>query len=241
MTPLANQLGLGARELVSLVGGGGKTTMLFALGNGLAAQGRRVVLTTTTKMSHDQAMSAPTVCWSASEARAALGEPGPLMLVAHIDDQKTSGPPPEVVDNLFETSEADYIVVEADGSRGRPLKAPGPTEPIVPSLSTTVVVLVGIDAVGGRLDAVAHRVDVAREFTGLAPDSVVTPRNCVDILMHPKGVLRVCPPAARVVVAITKVSTEADIEAADEMERLLLDYPRVDKVIVIPRLTPPEL
>lgn len=237
MTPLANQLGLGERELVSLVGGGGKSTMLFALGNGLASQGRRVVLTTTTKMSRDQALSAPTVCWSASEVGAAFGKPGPLMLVADIDDHKISGAPPEVVDHLFEASDADYIIVEADGSRGRPLKAPGPHEPVVPSLSTTVVVLVGIDAVGNRLDAVAHRVKVATRFTGLTPSTLITPRHCVDILMHQDGVLRPCPPAARVVVAITKVSTEADIEAADEMERLLRGYPQVDKVIVIPRST----
>ena len=237
MTPLANQLGLGERELVSLVGGGGKTTMLFALGNGLASQGRRVVLTTTTKMSRDQALSAPTVCWSASEVSASLGKPGPLMLVGDIDDHKISGAPPEVVDHLFETSDADYIIVEADGSRGKPLKAPGPNEPVVPSLCTTVVILIGIDAVGRRLDAVAHRVEAARRFTGLEPDAVVTPRDCVDILMHPDGVLRPCPPAARVVVAITKVSTEADFGAADEMERLLLANPRVDTVIVIPRST----
>lgn len=241
MTPLASQLGLGDRELVSLVGGGGKTTTLFALGNGLASQGHRVVLTTTTKMSRDQALSAPTVCRSASEVGAALGGPGPLMLVGDIDDHKISGAPPEVVDDLFETSDADYIIVEADGSRGRPLKAPGPNEPVVPSRSTTLVVLMGIDAVGRRLDAVAHRVEFATQFTGLEPAAVVTPRVCVDILMHPDGVLRPCPPTARVVVAITKVSTEADIEAADEMERLLLDYPQINKVIVIPRSTPTKL
>lgn len=234
MTPLADQLGLGDRELVSLVGGGGKTTLLFELGEELVADGRRVVLTTTTKMSREQAMLAPSVCWSVSEVEAALGEPGPVLLVAGADDKKVFGLAPEVVDRLYETSDVDYIIVEADGSRGMPLKAPGPNEPVVPSLSTTVVVVVGIDAVGQRLDAVAHRLEVASRFTGLTPGSVVTPRDCVDILMHPDGALRACPPAARVVVAITKVSTDYHHDAANEMKRLLRDFDRIDTTTLVP-------
>ena len=44
----ARAFGLGEHELICLVGGGGKTTLLFAIGRAL---GGRIVLTTTTKMS----------------------------------------------------------------------------------------------------------------------------------------------------------------------------------------------
>ena len=51
---LRDRFGLGSRELVAFVGAGGKTTTLQLLSNELAADGARVVLTTTTKMSESQ-------------------------------------------------------------------------------------------------------------------------------------------------------------------------------------------
>ena len=216
MTSLSGLLGLRSRELVAIVGGGGKSTLLFRLGEELAGAGNRVILTTTTKMGRNQANIAPTVCWSADTNCAvdALTKPGPVMLLTGGDDHKTTGPPPAIVDQLFATSNADYILVEADGSHGRPLKAPASHEPVVPSTTTTVVILMGIDAVGRRLDEVVHRVEVAERFTGLASDHILTPKDCATILTHPDGALRVSPASSRVLVGITKISSDADADAA---------------------------
>lgn len=233
MTSLATQLGLGQRELVALVGGGGKSTILFELGRSLAADGRRVILTTTTKMSRDQAMSAPTICWLADELADSFGKPGPVMLLTGADDRKATGPRPEVIDGLFANTDVDYIVVEADGARGRPLKAPGPHEPVVPVSSTVVVIVLGIDAVGGRLDDVVHRAAVAERFTGLPGHHILTAADCVAVLSHPDGLLRSCPDPARVVVAITKVGTVEQTVAAHQIRSSLLEADRIDSVILV--------
>lgn len=227
-------LGIGGHELVSLVGGGGKSTMLFALGTELATAGQRVILTTTTKMGREQALAAPSVCWSADTRCAvdALAGPGPVMLVTAGDDHKVTGPPPEVVDRLYAESNADYVIVEADGSRRRPLKAPASHEPVIPTRSTTVVILMGIDAVGRPLARAVHRVERATALTGLAPDHVLTPADCARIIAHPDGILRSCPPAARVVVALTKVGPEGTATAA-EIARLLRAEPRIAAVVMI--------
>ncbi|MBT5139701.1 MAG: hypothetical protein HOM37_11665, partial [Acidimicrobiaceae bacterium] len=55
---LAEALKLGPNELVALVGGGGKTTALFALGRQLDGS---VVLTTTTKMGRGRSGGRQTV------------------------------------------------------------------------------------------------------------------------------------------------------------------------------------
>ncbi|MDJ0953176.1 MAG: selenium cofactor biosynthesis protein YqeC [Acidimicrobiia bacterium] len=209
---LSDLLALGDRELISLVGGGGKSTLLFALGNQLGAAGKRVILTTTTKMGREQADSAAIVCWSADTecATAALDQTSPVMLVTAGDSHKVTGPTREEVDRLYTTAAVDYVIVEADGSRGKPLKAPAAHEPVIPSQSTIVVIMMGIDAVGRPLENVAHRVDVARSFTGLSVDHRMTPADCVDVLLHPEGALRSCPPGSRVIVAIAKVGTDAE-------------------------------
>lgn len=233
---LAELLELGDRELISLVGGGGKSTMLFALGEELAAMGRRVLLTTTTKMGRQQADSAPTVCWSADTecALAALDQGGPVMLVTDGDDHKVTGPPPELIDRLFADDNADYILVEADGSRGKPLKAPASFEPVIPSQSTLVVIMVGIDAVGRPLGNVTHRVEEAKRFTGLDIDHIMTAADCAAVLLHPDGALRSCPPNASVVVAITKVRDKTSRAAAGELASHITTARRPVRAVVIP-------
>jgi molybdenum cofactor cytidylyltransferase len=200
-----------------LVGGGGKSTLLFALGNELAAAGKRVLLTTTTKMGTDQVLAVPTICWSADTdcAMGALDKPGPVMLLTYADDHKVTGPTPDAIDRLFLQSNVDYIVVEADGSKGQPLKAPASHEPVVPFASTTVVILIGIDAVGRRLAEVTHRAAVGQHFLGTGPDHILTAADCAAIVLHPAGALRACPPQSRVVVAVTKVRTDAERKAVD--------------------------
>lgn len=234
MTSYRELLGLDNRELVSLVGGGGKSTLLFGLGNELAALGLRVILTTTTKMGREQAMAAPTICWEADAdcAGDALGKRGPVMLVTGGDEHKVTGPPPRVVDRLFAESGADYIIVEADGSRGRPLKAPGLDEPVIPGSTTTVVMLMGVDAVGRPLAEVTHRVERAVALSGLSPHHTLTAADCAHILTHPDGLLGRCPSKARVVVAITKVG-RAEEATAVLLQDEFASHPRVDAVAVV--------
>lgn len=233
---LAKLLTLEARALIALVGGGGKSTMLFGLGTELAAAGKRVILTTTTKMGRDQADTAPTVCWSADTecALAALDQPGPVMLVTEGDAHKVTGPPPEAVDRLFAESAADYVIVEADGSRGKPLKAPASFEPVIPSKATLVVILMGIDAVGRPLGKVAHRVEEAQRFTGFDVDHVLTVQDCAAVLLHDDGALRSCPDTADVVVAITKVRTAAEQRAADELAATITRTRPELRAVVVP-------
>jgi molybdenum cofactor cytidylyltransferase len=236
MPVLADLLGLADRELISLVGGGGKSTMLFGLGDELSGAGKRVILTTTTKMGRSQTVGVANVCWSADTDCVAdsLHQPGPVMLVTGGDDHKVTGPPPEVVDRLLAASIADYIVVEADGSRGRPLKAPASHEPVVPSLSTTVVILMGIEAVGQRLGDVTHRIEEATRFTGLDEDHVMTATDCAAILVHPDGALRACPPESRVIVALTKVVSESDHQMAQAVSDAVHQMAPEVTVVIVP-------
>ena len=139
---LAAALQLGSHELVSLVGGGGKTTGLFELGRQLAGT---VVLTTTTKMGRQRTdghhvMFSP----SDSELADALAQHRTALAWRTDAGQKAIGVDPAVCDRWFDL--ADHIVVEADGARRMPFTAPNPFEPIVPSRTTMLIVCVGIYA-----------------------------------------------------------------------------------------------
>lgn len=229
---LAGQLGVRQRELIALVGGGGKSTLMFRLGAELAAGGRRVILTTTTKMGRSQIEAVPNVCDSIDGTLASRPQPGPIMLVTGGDSHKVKGPRPEELDTLARHPLVDFVVVEADGAHGRPLKAPAAHEPVVPSSTTMVVIAMGIDAVGGRLMDVAHRVERAVAFTGFDPDRVMTPEDCALVLSHPEGALRKAPAGARVVVALTKVTGDS-AGTAERVRRALAGHPAIDDVVAI--------
>ena len=231
---LVERLGLGDRELVSLVGGGGKSTLLFGLGEELARAHHRVVLTTTTKMGRFQVIDFPNFCGSLAEVGDALGKPGPVVLMTGGDNHKVTGPSPDEVDELFRRPDVDFVIVEADGAHGKPLKAPAGHEPVVAGLTTTLVIAMGIDAVGRRLDDAAHRVEQAMHFSARPEDHVLTPEDCARIIAHESGALRVTPAGARVVVALTKVQTEREQAAVERIRTALEGNPSVDDVVAIP-------
>jgi molybdenum cofactor cytidylyltransferase len=230
---LVDRLGIGHTELISIVGAGGKTTLLHALGRELANDGYRVVLTATTRLAADQ-VTEP-VCWSVVPGDVAAAHvPGtPLFVMSSQSPDKAVGPDPDSVDRLFECSAADHVVVEADGARTMSIKAPADHEPVIPSRSTVVIVVVGADALGRALPDVAHRPEQIARLTGATLDSIVTPDLAAAVLLHPEGGLKNIPHSARIVMAITKVSADTDEPAAELATRLATD-PMIDRVITLP-------
>lgn len=230
--PLSVRFGLGASELVALVGAGGKTTTLQLLGNELAGDGAKVVLTTTTRMSESQLSEL--VCWSsdAEVLNAAFVPDHPLYAASEVSDGKAFGFSPETVDDIFSSSAADHVLVEADGARRMLIKAPADYEPVIPSASTTVVVVMGAGALGHPIRAVAHRPERIEALTGLTPSDVLTPEGAATVLLHPKGGLKGIPQAARAVMVITNV-TDTTEPAATALAELLAANDAVERCLLL--------
>ena len=229
--PIHERLGLRARELVAIVGAGGKSTILDALGRSLAAGGSRVVLTTTTMLAESQ-VTEP-ACWSQvpSEVEARLLPGTPLFVAAGRVPEKVTGPSARAVDRIFLETSADYVVVEADGARHMLIKAPAAHEPVIPQAATTVIVTVAADAIGRRVADVAHRPERVAALADLGVDDILTPGAAAAVLLHPTGGLKGIPAAARVVVAITRAAPEYRI-LADELATMVRTHPRIDGVHV---------
>ncbi len=230
LTSLSQRLGLAARELVAIVGAGGKSTLLFDLGRDLAAAGTRVILTTTTRVGANQ--PAEPICWSADPAavEAALDRGNPVFVAGGRVPGKIVGPSAAEVDLLFERTRADHVVVEADGAAGRAIKAPADHEPVIPCASTTVVVVASIAAAGQAISAVAHRPERVAALIGSRPDDRLSLEAMAAVLLHPSGGLKGIPEGARVVMMLTGV-TPATEEQAISLTAILLAHPRVERAI----------
>jgi molybdenum cofactor cytidylyltransferase len=127
----------------------------------------------------------------------------------------------------------DVVIVEADGSRRLPFKAPAAHEPVIPTSATIVVPIVGLDVLGQSLDAEhVHRPEIVAELTGAALGDPVTPAMIAAVLAHPQGGAKGMPPNARLIPFLNKAEDEATLAAAREIARLLLKQPRIDGVLI---------
>jgi len=156
----ALQLTLPGHAVISVVGAGGKTSLIFAWARELAASGKQVIITTTTHMYRPERM-----------------EEGGIKVIAADDPErpdKLMALPADVLEGLRET--ADVILIEADGSKRMPLKWPGDNEPAIPDYTDVTVCVAGLSALGHRTSDVIYRADEL-------PDALK--RDTVDMnLMH---------------------------------------------------------
>lgn len=221
LTQLAPALNLGSSEHIALVGGGGKTTILHALGRQLRG---RVILTTTTKMGSDQAHGFPIV--AARDVHSDLAETGTSIVWSRVEGNKAYGVTREECDRWAEL--VDYVVIEADGARQRPFKAPASYEPVIPETVTQMISVIGADALGRVIADQCHRPLRVAALAGCEPYQRLTSSGAAAVLLHERGARRRSPEHARFAVAITKVDgTNRDLvdELVDELESMEPDLP----------------
>jgi probable selenium-dependent hydroxylase accessory protein YqeC len=203
LAELAEALQIGRSEHIALVGGGGKSTLLHALGRQLSGS---LILTTTTKMGHDQHEGHRVLVAPTPEAAVAAAREAPVVVWSRIRGQSAIGVDPSDCDAWVDG--VDYIVVEADGARRKPFKAPRAQEPVVPSTTSLMVSVIGADALGYPIDERCHRPLIVAERVGCEPDDTLTPLRAAAVILHPDAALLVKPDVARLAVVVTKVTAE---------------------------------
>jgi molybdenum cofactor cytidylyltransferase len=128
---------------------------------------------------------------------------------------------------------ADVVIIEADGARGLPLKAPAAHEPVVPRETTLFIPVCGITALGRELTAHAvHRPELVAGLTGLACGELVTDEAIVRLLLNPLGGLKGAPARARVQPLINQVSNAESLAAARRIAARVKVDPYVDRVLI---------
>lgn len=161
--------------VTAVIGSGGKTTLLSALSRELPGT---VILTTTTHILPFEGvplLTAPTE----DEVRTALARSRVLCLGTPAAEGKLTAPslPFSLLEQL-----ADYVLVEADGSRRLPLKAHAPHEPVIPPEAKRVLCVVGARGFGRPIREAVHRPEVFCALTGSKPGNTASPENVMQAL-----------------------------------------------------------
>ena len=194
------------KGVTALIGGGGKTTLMYTLAEELRRRGTVIVTTST----HIQRPEQYPVLTAADNVAAALAAHGAVCVAGETAEGKLCAPALS-----FETlaALADFVLVEADGSRHLPLKAHAPHEPVIPANTRRTVYVVGADGFGRPIRQVCHRPEQYAALCGAAEDDIVTPMLEAAVL-HAEGY-------ADGWVFINKVETAEDWRSAEALTALL--------------------
>ncbi len=231
------------RAVVAIVGGGGKTSALYRLAAELAEPGHgRVLLMTTAKMLLPQEGQADGLFVHRVYGAIAERHEATLPYLRRIaiapdvletaEGWKLDSVPPDWPRRLAGLPRVANVLVEADGSRHLPLKAPAAYEPPIPPDADIVLVVVGLVALGQPLDkAHVHRPEQVAALTGQALGAPVTVDVVAGVLTHPEGGLKNVPPGARVVALLNGV-TDDTLETARSLARRILANDRYEAVLI---------
>lgn len=168
-------------HIVSMVGGGGKTTLLYAMADHCTRKGWRVLVTTTTHIRQ------PAACYAPDEAAlSALWQADHYVVIGTpAENGKLTLPQPQLLRRM---AQADAVFIEADGAKHYPCKVPAAHEPVLLPQSDIVLAVAGLSALGKPLREVCFRYDAIRpQFLSAAPDAPLTPPMLEQLLASAQG------------------------------------------------------
>ena len=206
---LCRAFGISVGDVVAFAGAGGKSSAILAISEELTREEMSVLVAPTTKMFLDEAHKVGTLVTSTDQTglrdRIEQSFTGSKAVVAGselLSKQRIGGVDPAWLPTLQKL--ADVTLIEADGSRRRPLKGTASHEPLIPDSATLVIAVGNITALGKPLnDEYVHRPEVFSELTGVGLDQTVTPRAFATAVA--KGSLGKAPAGARKAALITGV------------------------------------
>lgn len=179
----ALDIDLNSKQIISFVGGGGKTTSIYSLGKELSTLGKKVIIITTTHMQTPKN-------WIAyndnidliksklkSESLIVVGTEGKSGKISAVNEK--------VAYDLYEI--CDCLLVEADGAKMLPLKAPESHEPVILRNTTMIVGVAGIDSLNKTINTICHRPHKVCELLKTDLQHKITIQDISEILSSPRG------------------------------------------------------
>ncbi|MGB9641419.1 MAG: selenium cofactor biosynthesis protein YqeC [Anaerolineales bacterium] len=222
---LLTALRLNQAVQLALVGAGGKTHAMFQLAYELASQFNYVLVTTSTHLGRDQVNQADhhfVLNPQENFPFHTVLDKGIICISGAWDDssERWQGLTLNQLAQLsqFAHQESIPLLIEADGSRQLPIKAPAEHEPLIPTFVDTVIVIAGLNGLHQPLGHEwVHRPQIYADLSGLKLGDPLTTPSLATVLCHPQGGLKNIPPHSRKICLLTHAD---DIQSQAESRHL---------------------
>lgn len=223
--------------VISFVGAGGKTTALFSLSKELTHQKR--LITTTTAIYQpvpslrDILVIRPNLLLGL-DMRGIMPDSVTVWGRSLSPEDKLLGVSAECLKQVYQAGLFDVVLVEADGSKRKPIKAPLYHEPVVPSFSTAVVGVVGLSSLNKPVnDQWVHRVQQFMQLTKIREGELIQSKHLVRLITHANGLFKDIPSTAEKILVLNQADSEWDKnQGMKVIEQLKEKNASVDKFIL---------
>ena len=185
------------RRVISLVGGGGKTTTMYALAEIFREEGKKVIVTTST---HLQTPPEEIRAWNIEEVRSLWKSDQIAVIGTDCESNKNLAAGDQAAVNQMENKksvkkmrmpggsflqevlqEAEVVLIEADGAKHHPVKVPEKWEPVIPRCADIVISVIGLDCLGQPISQSAYRMERTSEFLRKSLEAPITEEDIVKI------------------------------------------------------------
>ena len=196
-----------APGITAVIGSGGKTSLLRAAGEALRGRGAAVALSTTT---HMRAFAGMPLVTGADAAEGLRRGGGIACFGTPVEGSAGAGALPKLGPGALGPGElaafAEYVLVEADGSRGLPLKAHRADEPAAPGGAGETILLVGASGFGRPIAEAVHRPELFCALVGCTAREAATPELVARAIIEEMRRGSIAPTQ----VIVNQVDTEGD-------------------------------
>lgn len=225
---ICDKLKLKDQEVISFVGGGGKTTTITELADELKNLGEKVLITTTTAMLKPEEYD---YCFLKTIEPSFKPSPGSITVFAHrIEGKKLRGEPVSYLEEIIDRDIFDYVLIEADGARQKPIKAPVSNEPVILKDTTKTVGIIGLDALGERIIDIAYEPEYFSKIIGRNIEDIIEEQDIVNLVRHNKGLFK--DSMGDKIFILNKANNEELIKRSEKIRNLLIDS-KFSAIIVI--------
>jgi len=214
---------------IALVGGGGKTTLMFQLARDF---GKKVICTTSTHLALDQLGAADKhfiITAPADLPGPDVDFPGDVLLFTgpQVETNRMGSPSPALLEDLAGLADSwdCPLIIESDGARKLPIKAPAEHEPPIPGFVNVVITVIGLSGLGKPLRGDwVHRPELYSKLVDLPLGETLESHHLVKGLISPEGGVKNIPPGARRILLINQIDSFPNWKTFYEQMDLLLDH-----------------
>ena len=215
-------------DRIAWVGAGGKTSLLFAIANELFPS--KCIVTTTTKMAISEINQAQNSIQTNSMQLINQKNINGICLVykeLEKEESKISGFANEELEHVTKINQFSNIpiLIEADGSKRKPIKFPAEHEPNIPSFVNKVCVVVGLSSIGKPLSReYFHRPELISNFLRINLGEKISWDHLYAILIDSSGGLKNIPENAEKILFLNQSDVNFETNELNNLALKLKNY-----------------
>lgn len=182
-------LGLTGNPVISVVGAGGKSTVIEAIADEYADRGQDVIITTTTHIRYKESDKESDKDFNAKDGNVRGKKKYIGIPMEENGIRKLKAPSEETLKELIEKRTCP-ILIEADGSKGLPCKAPAEYEPVLRLETEVVIGVLSSRCIGGKIKDVCHRPEMVSRLLKKGKNDIITDKDLEVIFQDSNGLMK---------------------------------------------------